>query len=176
MPPTMNTPRLPIDTCEKLFDKLKWDHSQLEKDWGSSYCAFNFIVTAYHLYNDWISVAGTKEQRKRRHNLPSHGKLLFVVWRDITNATKHWELDEKSQKKQVVSEVSGPIVGDWYSYFIAGPVHYVRVGNTLPSLPELAHVTIRCFQWLLEGEQSVKLSDLDRQLAVVFQTIMPKPT
>ena len=55
-------PRLPIDSCEALFEKLKWDFQQLEKDWTSPYTTFNFVVTAYHLYQDWIKRAGSHEQ------------------------------------------------------------------------------------------------------------------
>lgn len=170
-----NSPRLPIDSCEALFEKLKWDYMQLENDWSSSYCAFNFVVTAYHLYQDWIKQAGTAEQKGRIANLPEHGKLLFNVWRDVTNATKHWDLNERSQNRRVVSDVSGPIIADWYSYFIAGPVLYVRVGDALPSLSELAQVTIWCFQWLLGGEDAFEFAVLERQLMLVFRPIMSSP-
>lgn len=162
-------PRLPIDSCESLFEKLKWDFSQLENDWGSSFCTFNFVITAYHLYQDWIKRAGTNEQMQRKAELPENGKLLFEVWRDITNATKHWELNERSQSQQVVNEVSAQQIGDWYAYFVAGPVIYVQVGEARPSLPELVYVTIYCFKWIIEGEQAFALADLDRQLELVFR-------
>jgi len=166
-------PRLPIGSCEALFEKLKWDYALLEKDWSSSYCTFNFVITAYHLYQDWIKRAGTDEQKKRKAKLPGNGTLLFEVWRDITNATKHWELNERSQSQslQVVNEISSPQIGDWYAYLVAGPVIYVQVGSARPSLPELALATIVCFKWLIEGEHSFALADLERQLALVFRPI-----
>jgi hypothetical protein len=166
-----STPRLPIDSCEALFQKLKWDYIQLEKDWSSTYCAFNFVVTAYHLYQDWLPSAGSAEQKERRAALPDKGKLLFKVLRDITNATKHWELHARSQSQQVVSSVSTPQIGDWYAYLIAGPVSYVQVGDSRPSIIELAGVTIRCLKWLIEGEQSFPLNDLSRQLEIVFSPL-----
>lgn len=170
-----SSPRLPIDSCEALFEKLKLDFVQLEKEWSSPYCTFNFVVTAYHLYQDWLKRAGTAEQKKRRAQLPENGKLLFEVWRDITNASKHWELNERSQNQQIVNEVSAPQIGDWYAYLVAGPVIYVQVGETRPSLPELAQVTIWCFKWLIEGEHSFALSDLQRQLQLVFRPIESRP-
>lgn len=163
-------PRLPIDTCEALFEKLKWDHKQLEADWASPYTTFNFVITAYHLYQDWIEKSGTDEQKNRRNNLPDKGKLLFKMLRDITNATKHWELNEKSQKLQVVKEITGPIIGDWSAFLFNGPIFYVRVGDALPSLPELAGLTINCFKWLLEGEESQDLASLVYQLDVIFHS------
>jgi len=176
VPSTNPAPRLPIDSCEALFEKLKWDFLQLEKEWSSPYCTFNFVITAYHLYQDWIKRAGTEEQRQRITGLPENGNLLFMVWRDITNATKHWELNPRSQSQQVVNEVSGPVIGDWYAYFVAGPVLYVRVGDALPSLPELAQATIWCFKWLLEGEQSFEFKTLEHQLNLVFRPRNLKPT
>lgn len=164
-------PRLAINSCQALFEKLKWDYKQLESDWTSSYTTFNFVVTAYHLYNDWIISAGTEEQRLRRNNLPAKGKLLFNIWRDITNATKHWELNKNSQKSQVVSEITGPIIGDWSAFLFHGPVLYVRVGEALPSLPELAGVTINCFNWILEGEESTQLSLLNSILDIIFRPL-----
>lgn len=170
-----SSPRLPIDTCEALFEKLKWDYIQLEKDGSSTYCAFNFVVTAYHLYQDWLPNAGTVEQKERRAALPDKGQLLFKVLRDVTNATKHWELHARSQSQQVVSSVSTPQIGDWYAYLIAGPVSYMQVGDSRPSIIELADVSIQCFKWLIEGEQSFAFYDLSRQLEIVFRPLTQSP-
>ncbi|KON79385.1 hypothetical protein PA01_12635 [Azoarcus sp. PA01] len=172
---TCSVPRLPIDSCEALFEKLKWEYMQLEKDWSSSYCTFNFVVTSYHLYQDWIKRAGTDEQKQRKAKLPEYGRLLFKVWRDITNATKHWELNERSQSQQVVNDVSGPQIGDWYAFLIAGPVIYVQVGDARPSLAELAQATIWCFKWLIDGEQSFALAILEQQLELVFRPLNSRP-
>jgi hypothetical protein len=164
-------PRLPIDSCEALFDKLKWERQQLENDWTSSYTTFNFVVTAYHLYRDWIKRAGTNEQKLRLQTLPAQGKLLFDVWRDITNATKHWELNDRSQSLQVVNDITGPIIGDWDSFLFTGPVFYVRVGAALPSLPELASATIGCFTWILEDGTNSQLALLEETLEMVFRPL-----
>lgn len=173
---TKLAPRLPIDSCEALFEKLKWDYIQLEKEWGT-YCTFNFVLTAYHLYQDWIEKTGTAEQKQRKESLPENGNLLFKVWRDITNASKHWQLNQSSQSRQVVTSVSSLQIADWYAYFIAGPVIYIDVEEARPSLPELAQVTIWCFKWILEGEESFAFKDLKRQLDLVFRpldSILPK--
>lgn len=161
-------PRLPIDSCEALFEKLKWERQQLEGDWTSSYTTFNFVVTAYHLYKDWIKRAGSSEQKLRLQNLPEKGKLLFDVWRDITNAVKHWELNERSKEQQVVNDITGPIIGDWGSFLFHGPVFYVRVGEALPSLPELTAATISCFTWILEGEEATQLAVMNKILEFTF--------
>ena len=173
MSPLKPIPRLAIDSCEALFEKLKWDHAQLKKEWDSSYCTFNFVVTAYHLYQDWINSAGTDEQKSRKTMLPSNGVLLFEVWRDITNATKHWELNERSQKQQVVDGISTPIVHDWHAFLVTGPVSYVQVGGTRLSMSGLVEVTMLCFKWLIEGERALALTDLERELNLLFRPFKP---
>ncbi len=175
MPPAKPTPRLCIDSCEALFCKLKWDYEQLTKDW-SPYCSFNFSLTAYHLYHDWIKRAGTEEQKYRKAALSEQGRLLFEIWRDVTNATKHWELNERSQSQQVVNSVSNPQIADWYAYLITGPVIYLQVGNARPSLTQLADVTIWCFKWIIEGEESFAYTDLSRQLELAFRPIQTNLT
>ena len=172
--PNKPVPRLSMDSCEALFGKLKWDHEQLTKDWGP-YCTFNFVITAYHLYHDWIKRAGSEEQKARKAALPAHGVLLFNVWRDVTTAAKHWELNERSQGNQVVNSVSTPQIADWHAYFVTGPVIYIQVGDARPSLTQLADVTIWCFKWLIEGDESFPFNDLCRQLELTFRSIQSSP-
>jgi hypothetical protein len=162
------SPRIPIDTCDGLFEKLKWDYQQLERGWGV-YQTFNFVVTAYHLYEDWIKSTGSRLQKQRKHKLPEQGKKLFCTLRDITNASKHWQLNTKSQAIKVVSNVSSPEIGDWYAYFVAGPVMYVSVGDSKPSVPELAGTTLECLDWILNGPDNSFPATLKVQLDYIFQ-------
>lgn len=164
------SPRIPIHTCEELFEKLKWDYQEFEKGW-TEYRTFNFVVTAYHLYQDWIKSAGTSSQKNRKNKLPRQGKLLFRVLRDITNASKHWELDEDSKNKQVVSGVSEPQIADAYAYFIAGPVLYISVDSARPSMPELASLALECFTWILQGEGLPFPIELTKRLSNVFRPL-----
>lgn len=63
------SPRLPLHTADDLFKKLRWEEERLEQSW-SEYDSFNFIVTAHHLYFDWIlkGNAATPEQVERAKN------------------------------------------------------------------------------------------------------------
>ncbi|MEZ7204771.1 hypothetical protein [Pseudoalteromonas sp. DY56-GL79] len=160
--------RVGLHSCEELFEKLKWEYSQLQEDWSNSYITFNFVLTANHLYADWVTSQGTKIQRQKVNRLPELGKQLFAVLRDVANASKHWQLDRKSEKKKVVESVSKPIIGDWFSYFISGPVPYISVGEANPSLPELASVTIKCFEWILVSEELNFPIKLAEELQLVF--------
>lgn len=165
-----NSPRLPLHTCSDLFSKLQFDFAEIKNDW-SEYKAFNFVITAYHLYEDWINATGKKTQKRKKRELPQNARLLFQVWRDITNATKHWKLNKESQSKQVVDSVSERQIADWHSYFIAGPVIYVEVAGARPSLPDLANATVQCFSWLLDDSREIFPTALHDYLEKIFQPI-----
>lgn len=170
MATSKSTPRLPLHTCTDLFDKLRFDFEELKMDW-SEYRTFNFVVTAFHLYKDWIDAVGSSTAQGKKAHLPPQAKVLFEVWRDITNATKHWELNATSQSRQVVDSVSQPQIADWYSYLVAGPVIYIDVAGARPSLPELAHTTMMCFEWLLDDSALSFPPDLTNSLNTIFRPL-----
>lgn len=167
---TKDAPRLGLHTCEDLLEKLRWEFRLLEKQWDNPYLAFNFAVTANHLFADWIKRIGNTEQRRRINRLPEIGKKLFFVWRDVANASKHWELDEKNKKKQIVSEVSEPEIADWYAYFISGPIIYITVEDAKPSLLELTTITLNCFEWILNSKEQNFPSELENSLKLIFRS------
>lgn len=151
--PIRVAPRLPLHTCEDLLAKLQWDHEQFKQGWDT-YRSFNFIITANHLYKDWLKNAGTPLQKQRKDKFPSQARLVFKILGDLANASKHWDLDARNQKNQAVTAVSTPQMADWYAYFVAGPVIYVEVDGARPSLPELAEVTVRCLEWVINSEDA----------------------
>ncbi|MBK6852339.1 MAG: hypothetical protein IPG93_12095 [Burkholderiales bacterium] len=155
-----------------MLKKLEWELAQLASGWDE-YKTFNFAVTAHHLHKDWIDRTGTREQKNRRKQLPREAKLVLDAWRDITNASKHWCLNADGEYKRVVETVSKPIIGDWYAYFIAGPVIYVTIGDARPSIPELTHVTVKILSWII-SPQTVQFSTaLLADVAVVLR-LVPK--
>jgi hypothetical protein len=166
------SPRVPLHSCEALLDKLKWDYVQFEQGW-TEYRTFNFIITAYHLYGDWIKSIGAPSQKVRKTTLSTHpkGKLLFNTLRDMTNATKHWELDAANKSRQVVSEVTSPQIADWYAHLIAGPVVYVTVGDARPSMPELADMAVKCLDWIINGDGSSIPTDIEDGLHAIFRPL-----
>ena len=167
------SPRIPLHSCEALLEKLKWDYAELERGW-TEYRTFNFVITAHHLYTDWIKSAGTLDQQKRKGIVSRYasGKLLFDTFKDITNATKHFKLDTKNKSNQVVSEVSQPQTASWYAYLIAGDVIYVTVGLARPSMPELADTAVKCLEWILSGTGTSLPIDLAEGLDIIFRPLI----
>lgn len=165
---TKKSPRLPLDTCEDLLKKLAWDREQLENDWNP-YKTFNFIVTANHLYKDWVKKIGSKKQKKRKQKIAKVGKTIFHCIGDLANASKHWNLDIRNQEEQIVDAVSAPVVGDWYSYFISGPVIYVEFDGSRLSMPELAEVAMKCLHWIIYGPETCFPADLEKEIKSLLQ-------
>lgn len=162
------SPRIPINTCEDLFEKLKWDYEELKLGWHE-YRSFNFVVTAYHLYADWFKSAGTLKQRQRLNKLPDSALTLFKTLRDITNASKHWKLDKDNKAKQIVTAVSPPVTAGWHAYLVTGPVTYITVGNARLSMPELACLTLECLTWILQGQPTDFPQELIDRLELVYR-------
>lgn len=164
------SPRLPIDSCQGMLMKLRWDEKQFETGWDE-YKTFNFVLTARHLFTDWIDSAGTNIQKNRRKSLPREVILIFHAWRDIANASKHWALNPDGKKKQVVTEVTKPRIGDWHSYFITGPVIYISMGVARPGLPQLANVTVQTLDWIINSEKDAFPEALLKSIVTLLQPI-----
>jgi hypothetical protein len=168
------SPRVSIHTCQGLFDKLKWEFEQLEKQGWDEYRIFNFVVTAWHLYYDWINNAGTDAQKGRRDIILVQKKkygahMIFAALRDLTNASKHWTLKSNPDSPQVVTNVSDPQITNYYDYYFAGPVVNVNVDGFNLSITEVARLAIGCMEWILNGDCPFP-DDLKRELQYVFES------
>ena len=163
-------PRIPLHTTNDMFAKLQWEHDRLQNEW-SEYNSFNFVVTAYHLYEDWISAAGSYEERQRRKQLPAIARKLAHVLRDITNASKHWHLDPKGEAKRIVDDVLQPTIADWGAYFNTGPLLYIEVDGARLSMFDLSRLTVDTLQWIVHGADSGFPADVEAKLQKAFEPL-----
>jgi len=167
--PSKPAPRLPLGTCEDLLEKVKWDHQQLTGDW-TTYKTFNFMLTANHLYKDWMEKVGSKEQKRRKREAGENFKKIFRCIGDLANASKHWSLDVKNQEKQVVDNVHSPVIADWHAYFVAGPVIYVDILGSRIGMPQLAFIVVKCLNWLVHGSEESDASSLEQDIDQLFRS------
>ena len=164
--PDPSAPRMLLQTCGDIFAKLRWEAEELARE-CDAYRAFNFAVTAHHLWTDWIDRAGTNDQKTRRRRVPNSAAKLSVIWRDIANASKHFVLDEKASRKQHVANVRGPYIGDWQAFFLNRPAIYVSDGAQVTDVPSLCNVTVQCLDWVLNGD-AMEFPDHLNELAHVI--------
>lgn len=159
-PPT----RFGLETCQDMYDKLKLEAQRLEDGW--SVCdTFNFVVTAHHLYNDWIDNCGSPEAKAKKCSLPEPAKMVMQSIVDLANGNKHWQMTNKrSLERQVVKKVHERIVGDWYAYLVAGQMVYVDFGDYRLSMFELMHQVLGYFKWIFEDGNIAFPLELQNQL------------
>lgn len=145
--------RLALDTAGDMFDKLKWEETRLVDSWGV-YDSFNFIVTANHLFVDWVSPgSATDSQITRKADLPQGAKDVFQAIIDVSNGSKHWQMtNPNSLKRQVIVRIVRPVIGCWYAFAENKPMAYFDFAGYSLSMAELSAFVMRYFEWILNGE------------------------
>lgn len=96
------------------------------------------------------------------------------VLRDITNASKHWELDQPNERKRIVGEVSTARIADWNSYFLTGPqIHVYDIDGASLSMYTISRLTMEVFRWIMEGTDNTFPPELRLKLETAFQPLKP---
>lgn len=145
--------RLALDTPHDMFEKLKWEEARLVESW-SVYDSFNFIVTAHHLYVDWLkSDSASADQIARKAELPQGAKDVFRAVIDVSNGSKHWKMTNKhSLEAQVIVKMERPVIGCWFAYFQNKPMAYFDFSGYSLSMAELSAFVVHYFEWILSGD------------------------
>lgn len=158
-PPT----RVGLETCHDLYDKLKFEGKRLEDGWAI-YDTFNFVVTAHHLYADWIPKRGTDKAKAKNEALPASAQMIMDCIIELSNGSKHWELKEYHKKKQIIKAQPVRAINDWYAYMLAGPMLYVEAGEYKLSMRELRDLVLGYFAWMLDDNSEELPEALTQQL------------
>lgn len=143
-----------INNCRDLYDKLKFEHGRLKETmYKEKYDVFNFIVTAYHLHDDWLNKdeeMRPKLANNKRGKAPREMIQITQAIKDLANGNKHMVLDKKSTEKMVVDTVHPPeIRSSYYSWFF-GPHIGISIGTTYYSLPTLVDLIMSYFNWIFD--------------------------
>ncbi|CED59226.1 Putative uncharacterized protein [Moritella viscosa] len=152
-------PVIGISSSLELFEKLKYESARLESGWHP-YDAFNFLVTAWHLFEDWTKSDEPRalcRQKRHRNKLPPQMSLVLDVVRDVVNGSKHYQLDPNSVNKRRVDEVhTGREVG-FYEYFFHEDIPAVTVDKFWYfSVRTLNNLVMRYFEWVFDDLTAVK--------------------
>lgn len=163
-------PVLGISSSIDLFEKLKYESARLQNGWHP-YDAFNFLVTAWHLFHDWTRSDNSQalcRQKRNKDKLPPSMNLVLDVVRDLVNGSKHFQLDPGSASKRRVVEVhAGNEVG-WYEYFFHEDIAGVTVeDHWYFSIRTLNNFVIRYFEWVFDDSSPVRdfPKDLDEAIS-----------
>jgi hypothetical protein len=155
-----NIAKFGLRTPYDLHEKLKYDAELLlrrrkenvEEHRLEEFEAFNFFVTAWHLYKDWLQGSSLD---KPKHSLEkiqeAASKFIEVkdVIRDIANGSKHFELNAPAKVAVGDREISS-----WDSYFY-GPQFSVDTKSFHFLMYELVVVIMAYFEWIFDDSEPV---------------------
>lgn len=163
-----------IASSRDMYEKLRHESSRLQVEWHS-YDTFNFLVTAWHLFEDWTKSddpASLCRLKRHRKKLPTSMNLVLDVVRDLVNGSKHFQLNPAAAQKRRVGEVhTGNEVG-WYSYFFHEDIPAVTVeDHWYFSVRILNNLVVRYFEWVFDDSTSVKDFPEDLQEAILYCNI-----
>jgi len=144
-----------LSSCHDWHDKLKFEYVRLvSSQYKEKYDILNFIITAYHLNDDWLS-KDTKTRPKlansKRGSAPSEMREIVQAIKDLANGNKHMELDKRSSAKRVVGDVqSSARESSFYSYFL-GPHFGIPIGGkSFYIVPTFADLIMNYFEWIFD--------------------------
>jgi len=140
-----------INNCYDLFLKLHREGEKVGENWHPYDC-FNFFVSAWHLYDDWIQtdINRPKLALEKIGRTAQSMKNLLLAIKDLTNGSKHMILKPNNFKKTVITCVYSHIIGDWRAYFMNEPQLYIAVGETYYSMWDIRCLIINYFTWIFD--------------------------
>ncbi len=159
---TGNTgPTLGIETSADMYNKLKFESARLQKTgWNSAYDTFNFIVTAWHLYNDWTKSKDSSSLSKSKRNpnkLPESMLLVLSSVKDLCNGSKHLTLTPEAARKRQVNEVHTGEIQSWLAWFTQERIPGISVDvNWYFSIRVLHNIVMHYFEWVFDDEKPLK--------------------
>lgn len=143
-----------------MHEKLKYDAELLlrrrkdnaEEQRLEEFEAFNFFVTAWHLYKDWLQGPSPDKPKNFLEKMKA-ATLEFIeikdVMRDIANGSKHFELNVPSKVTVGDREISS-----WYSYFF-GPQFSIDTKSFHFLMYELVGLIVDYFEWIFDDSEPV---------------------
>ncbi|MEA2095845.1 MAG: hypothetical protein U9P73_03990 [Candidatus Cloacimonadota bacterium] len=141
-----------ISNCFDMYEKLKFEGKRLDSDWHEYNC-FNFIVTAWHLYDDWLDNDRRCRPQlsiKKKNKIPATMTNVLNAIRDLTNGSKHMVLNKKSVNKQVVTEVHSPEIRDMRSFMTGEAKVGIKIDSTYYSMWDLRYICLLYFAWVFD--------------------------
>ncbi|MBC3878184.1 MULTISPECIES: hypothetical protein [unclassified Undibacterium] len=155
-----NIAKFGLRTSYDLYDKLKYDSELLlrrrkrsaEERRLEEFEAFNFFITAWHLYKDWLQGDTLNKPKYSLEKIQeANSKFIEVkdVMRDIANGSKHFELNAPAKVAVGEREISS-----WYSYFF-GPQFSIETKSFHFLMYELVGVIMDYFRWIFDDSELV---------------------
>ncbi|MBU1208768.1 MAG: hypothetical protein KKH04_17890 [Proteobacteria bacterium] len=140
-----------INNCYDLFVKLNYDGEKVAEEWHQYDC-FNFFITAWHLWDDWIpkDINRPKLSLEKIGRTPENMRNLMLSLKNLTDGSKHMVLKKRKLKNKKITNVQSRIIGDWRAYFFNEPQIYISIGNAHYSMWDIRYLITHYFSWLFD--------------------------
>lgn len=172
-------PTLGISSSKDMFEKLKYESEHLKEDWKNAYVIFNFLVTAWHLFNDWSksderrSLSRIKRQKKQ---LSPEMLLVLDIARDLTNGSKHFILDPKAVANRQIEQTHAGREASYYSYYFHEDIPAVTANNNWYfSIRVLHNILLHYFIWVFDDTIPAKNFPNEISEAILYCNIAQRP-
>ncbi len=142
-----------FNTAKDVYEKLIRDSKKLDENHRSKDECFNFSVTAWQLYNDWLehddsvsALAKTKYKNAQIH-------LDDMMWgvSAVANSSKHmylWQSLRNNPNFNVV-EIIYEEVTDWYKFF-KSPFPTIVTKKAKYNLWKIKEILLAYFEWIFD--------------------------
>jgi len=134
-----------------MFLKLLYEGHKIGEECDPYNC-FNFFITAWHLYDDWLPKDNNRPKLSLQKKGRTSGAMLYLLlsFKDLTNGSKHMVLNKSMYKAKTITDVSSSIIGDWRSYFTNSPQIYITIEDLIYSMWDVRYLTTYYFSWLFD--------------------------
>jgi hypothetical protein len=158
-----------ISSSFDMYSKLLNESARLQTNWENAFDAFNFFVTAWHLYHDWVKCEHKGSlSRIKRHRTQIPKEMIFVlnIVKDLTNGSKHFSLSNEASTKRVINKVHDGKEYGFYEFFFRENIPGVDAKSDQLqgyfSIRVLHNIVMKYFDWVFDD--GVKVDDFPLEI------------
>ncbi len=140
-----------FNSAHDVFEKLKRDAIKLKENHRSKDECFNFSITAWHLYHDWMKYDTRLSQlAKNKHEESELAmKPMIHALEVLANSNKHISV---RNNQNVIDTKYGEVV-DWYTYF-KGDFPTIITDTAEYPFWKLQEILIEYFEWVFDENET----------------------
>lgn len=170
-------PTIGLSTSLDLYQKLQFESERLITNHWHSYDAFNFIITAWHLYDDWLQKGNSKtlsvQKRRKEKCTPKSMHLVLQLVNDLANGSKHFQLNQPAARNRKINETHEGNESSFYSWFNRerGIPGLTADDGSYFSLRQLNLILMRYFEWVFDDSVGIDTFPKDIEYAIEYCNI-----
>lgn len=154
-----------FNSAKDVYEKLIRDGKKLDDNPRSKDECFNFAVTAWQLYDDWLKNDDSMSSlaKAKYKNAKIHMNDMMRGLASVANSSKHMYLWKSLRNKPNfnVVDVVYEDVTDWYKFFFA-PFPTIVTKDAKYNLWKIKQILMEYFQWVFDD--SVPEVDLPQSI------------